>query len=321
MEIVITSVLEEHLSRIKRAFWEHGFIQAGELADRHGALQLTFTKETKGLACLVLLNEAVGTGEDDYRGSIDVVVENSDRFVRRRVVASRSRDAFECEVTGATIDDAIALVESLKDEPLPESFALRLHEADTSPSRSVHPTELHDELRDIVDGLVSLKVRRLVRSAAVVEDIRQEVFARCFARLDELRDARKLGAFVNSICSLVLMEYMRAETRTQSLENEPDAPDFTTESELGNARDAARVQRLLETLPKRDADILRAVFLEEAGKEDICRRFGIDRDYLRVLVRRMRERFKAHFLSGPTAAKGAGRSGKLLQHIRNHDRH
>lgn len=99
MEAAITSVLEEHLAQIRRAFQDHGFIQAGDVADRHGALQLTFMKESNGIARLVLLSEAVGTGEDDYRSSVDVVVQADDRFVRRRVIASNSRDAFESEVT------------------------------------------------------------------------------------------------------------------------------------------------------------------------------------------------------------------------------
>ena len=132
MEAAITSVLEEHLARIQRAFQEHGFIQAGDVADRHGALQLTFTKESNGLAWLVLLSEAVGTGEDDYRGSVDVVVQADDRFVRRRVIASNSREAFESEVTGAVIDAAVALADSLNEEDLAESFALRPPDSDES---------------------------------------------------------------------------------------------------------------------------------------------------------------------------------------------
>ena len=127
---IIASVLEEQLPRIQRAFEERGFAEAGELADRHGALQLTFTKENNGLAQFVLLSEAVGTGENDYRGSVDVVLQAADRFVRRRVVASHSRDAFEREVTGAAVETAVALADSLNEEDLVESFALRRPDSD-----------------------------------------------------------------------------------------------------------------------------------------------------------------------------------------------
>ena len=122
---VTASVLEQHLSMIQTAFRRRGFTQAGDLADRHGALQLTFANHARGLARLVLLNEAVGTGEADYRGSIDVVVQSGDRFVRRRVSGSTSRDAFESGITGNTIEVATVLADSLEDKDLTESFALR----------------------------------------------------------------------------------------------------------------------------------------------------------------------------------------------------
>ncbi|MGZ5473264.1 MAG: RNA polymerase sigma factor [Thermoanaerobaculia bacterium] len=145
--------------------------------------------------------------------------------------------------------------------------------------------------------LLLLKLRRRLRTLEAIDEVRQEVFTRCIAHLEQLNDARKLGAFVNSICNRVLMEYYRAEGRTESLEEQSDIADTSSmDAAFDSARNTARVRRVLETLPQRDAEILRAVFLEEAEKEEICRRFGIERDYLRVLVHRAKEKFKAHYL-------------------------
>lgn len=145
--------------------------------------------------------------------------------------------------------------------------------------------------------LLLLKLRRRLRTLEAIDEVRQEVFTRCIAHLDQLNDARKLGAFVNSICNRVLMEYYRAEGRTESLEEQSDIADTSSmDAAFDSARNTARVRRVLETLPQRDAEILRAVFLEEADKEEICRRFGIERDYLRVLVHRAKEKFKVHYL-------------------------
>ncbi|MGZ5431357.1 MAG: RNA polymerase sigma factor [Thermoanaerobaculia bacterium] len=145
--------------------------------------------------------------------------------------------------------------------------------------------------------LLLLKLRRRLRTLEAIDEVRQEVFTRCIAHLEQLNDARKLGAFVNSICNRVLMEYYRAEGRTESLEEQSDIADTSSmDAAFDSARNTARVRRVLETLPQRDAEILRAVFLEEADKEEICRRFGIERDYLRVLVHRAKEKFKAHYL-------------------------
>jgi len=45
----------------------------------------------------------------------------------------------------------------------------------------------------------------------------------------------------------------------------------------------------------RDRDLLHAIFLEEKGKDEICRDFGVDREYLRVLLHRAKERFRSSF--------------------------
>jgi RNA polymerase sigma-70 factor (ECF subfamily) len=46
-------------------------------------------------------------------------------------------------------------------------------------------------------------------------------------------------------------------------------------------------------MSERDRTILRAIFFEEQPKEEVCRRFGITRDYLRVLIHRAKEKFRS----------------------------
>ena len=58
----------------------------------------------------------------------------------------------------------------------------------------------------------------------------------------------------------------------------------------------AIVRKLLTELPQRDQAILRAI-LDERSKDDLCRQFGVSRDYLRVLVHRAKEKFRC--LLGP----------------------
>jgi RNA polymerase sigma-70 factor (ECF subfamily) len=169
-----------------------------------------------------------------------------------------------------------------------EDYVRRLREGE--PETASH---FHAYFRD----LLLLKLRRRLRSLEAIDEVRQEVFTRCIARLPELNDPRKLGAFVNSICNHVLMEYYRAESRTESLDEQSDIPhNGNVENTFESTRTAARVRRVLKTMPERDAEILRAVFLEEGDKDEICRRFDIERDYLRVLLHRAKEKFKAHYL-------------------------
>ena len=170
-----------------------------------------------------------------------------------------------------------------------DDYVRRLREGDRDTA-----ARFHAYFRD----LLLLKLRRRLHSMDAIDEVRQEVFKRCFEHLGQLRDARKLGAFVNAICNRVLMEYYRAEGRTEPLaEDAAEIPDPTdAEYSLDSARNAARVRRVLETMPQRDADILRAVFIDESSKDEICAQFGVERDYLRVLLHRAKEKFRTFYL-------------------------
>jgi RNA polymerase sigma-70 factor (ECF subfamily) len=169
-----------------------------------------------------------------------------------------------------------------------DDYVRRLREGDGETA-----AHFHAYFRD----LLLLKLRRRLRSIDAIDEVRQEVFTRCLQHLDSLKDARKLGAFVNSICNRVLMEYYRAEGRTEALDDQAEIAD---PSDVGaaydSARSSARVRRVLQDLPDRDAQLLRAVFLEEGDKEEVCRRFGVDRAYLRVLLHRAKDKFRAQYL-------------------------
>jgi RNA polymerase sigma-70 factor (ECF subfamily) len=54
-------------------------------------------------------------------------------------------------------------------------------------------------------------------------------------------------------------------------------------------------------MPERDRRLLREVFLEERDKDEVCRDFGVDRDYLRVLLHRAKQSFKSMYLKNIAA--------------------
>lgn len=153
---------------------------------------------------------------------------------------------------------------------------------------------------DYFNGAMLLKLSRRVRSFADLEDIRQEVFLRVFSKVcgpDGLREGAKLGAYVNTFCNHVHSEFYRKEGRTESLPNDFDSAgdDVSAEDALVTAEARARVQSVLSEMETRDADLLRAVFLQERDKDDICREFGVDREYLRVLLFRARDKFRNRY--------------------------
>ena len=165
--------------------------------------------------------------------------------------------------------------------------------------------------------LIQLKLRSRLRSPQAIEDVRQETFTRVFAALHggKVRQPERLGAFVNSMCNNVLLEHYRASSRDSSLEDE-DQEEFPAVSvdllgALAAKQIGEKIREILEEMPERDRRLLREVFLEERDKDAVCRDFGVDRDYLRVLLHRAKQAFKSLYLKNmATRPPGAVTAGK-----------
>ncbi|MBI2684755.1 MAG: sigma-70 family RNA polymerase sigma factor [Acidobacteria bacterium] len=150
--------------------------------------------------------------------------------------------------------------------------------------------------------LLGIKLRARVRSAQLVEEIRQEVFLRTFRlirRPDGIRQPERLGPLVNSICDNVVLEFRRAGDRDpapldEKFDTRDDAVDV--ETELLSVESSTAVRHVLETLPRREQLLLRAVYFDEKQRDQICREQGVDREYLRVLLHRARLIFKAKYV-------------------------
>lgn len=156
--------------------------------------------------------------------------------------------------------------------------------------------EIEEHFEAYFRELLLIKLRRRLARPDAIEDVRQEVLLRVVAKLDDLRDGRKLGAFVNSFCEHVLRERYRDDAKALRTDHVPEpAPSPDIEHELVEEETRARVRRVLDRLPERDAEILRALFIRERNKDEICREFGVDRRYLRVLLHRAKEKFRAEF--------------------------
>jgi len=136
----------------------------------------------------------------------------------------------------------------------------------------------------------------------VIEDVCQETFLRVLVAARDgssIHSPERLGAYVNSVCKNILLEYYRSNSRTQQVDMETfDVPDGRTDLERDVLqREGTRVvAEVLAQLPQRDRDCLRALFLEDRDKDEICQEFGVERAYLRVLVHRAKNNFRARYL-------------------------
>lgn len=152
--------------------------------------------------------------------------------------------------------------------------------------------------------LIQLKLRSRLRSPEAIEDVRQETFVRFFAALRSeggLRQADRMGAFVNSVCNHVLLEHYRSASRDTPIADNDDSaeiPDSKVDVLGGimTRQTADTVRNILDDLSERDRRLLKEVFLEERDKDDVCRDFGVDRNYLRVLLHRAKQTFKSHYM-------------------------
>ena len=52
------------------------------------------------------------------------------------------------------------------------------------------------------------------------------------------------------------------------------------------------VRDVLFEMPEKDRMILKMAFLDEGERSEICEKFNVDADYLRVLIHRAKERFR-----------------------------
>lgn len=159
------------------------------------------------------------------------------------------------------------------------------------------PTEQH--FITYFSELILLKLRPRLRRPEQIEDVKQETFSRTLSLIRSeggLRHAERLGPLVNSICNNVLMEQYRSSGRVEALEDEAAAQLVETRPNALSmviSEDTRKlVRRVLDGLSERDRRLLRAVFLEERDKDEVCTELGVDRDYLRVLLHRAKSSFR-----------------------------
>ena len=152
--------------------------------------------------------------------------------------------------------------------------------------------------------LLRIKLRARTLPPDKVKDLSQETFIRVIRALRReggVRQPERFGAFVNSICNNVLLESHRENFRNHPIEDghfEIADNSIDLDKQIDSKRTCEQVRHILKGMPRRDQQILRDLFLEEKDKDEICLKFDVKRDYLRVLVHRAKDRFRAIYKKG-----------------------
>jgi RNA polymerase sigma-70 factor (ECF subfamily) len=146
--------------------------------------------------------------------------------------------------------------------------------------------------------LLSIKLRSRLRSPDLIQDVTQETFLRVLRTLRQsgIESPEALGSFVNSVCNNVLFEVYRTQTRSTDPLEDRASGDAAADTTMVEEEERTQVRSVLSELPEKDRKLLRWIFFEERDKGEVCRVLQVDREYLRVLVHRAKQRFRTDYL-------------------------
>ncbi|MBI1791627.1 MAG: sigma-70 family RNA polymerase sigma factor [Acidobacteria bacterium] len=162
-------------------------------------------------------------------------------------------------------------------------YVRKLKEGDAEASR--HFTTYFSDL-------MLIKLRSQFRALDDINEVRQATFAKVIeiVQADGVCQPERFGAFVCGVCDNMVKEHRRRTGRTEQMpENCPEPPDRRVDIERELVSDATKkwVRKvLMELLSRRDRELITAIFLEEKDKDEVCRQYGVPREYLRVLLHR-----------------------------------
>ena len=141
---------------------------------------------------------------------------------------------------------------------------------------------------------ITLRARGV--DAHTIEDIRQETFCRVWTALlsGNVNNPRGFGSYVHSVCRNVLSESRRGDHRNQHdpLDSTDVADEQLSLEDLMQRKENQRLVRaILSEMSVRDRQLLQARFFEDRDNDEVCEEFGVDRNYLRVLLHRATNKF------------------------------
>ena len=171
-------------------------------------------------------------------------------------------------------------------------------------------SETENHLIAYFSRAIQVKLRARLRYPDLVEDVSQETFKRLFIHFrsgKSLDNPASLPAFVHVVCHNVMLEMLRFHRRHEHLEEnapEPHDPSPDPESQMVTSERREGVRKLLEQLPAKDQELLQRL-LEGQDRDVVSKALRVDRDYLRVLLHRALEKYKALELQSHSGAQAS----------------
>lgn len=139
-------------------------------------------------------------------------------------------------------------------------------------------------LRALLPALRRFFKRRLGAREDDVEDCVQETLIAVHQRRATYDPDRPFGAWLHAIARYKLIDRYRRQGRTAPLD---DLPEMADEFDFAEASDArADLERLLDTIPAKQAAVLRATRIEGLSTAEAAERLGIGESDVKVSAHR-----------------------------------
>jgi RNA polymerase sigma-70 factor (ECF subfamily) len=139
-------------------------------------------------------------------------------------------------------------------------------------------------LRALLSPLRGFFRRRLGGRDDDVEDLVQETLIAVHQRRASYDPERPFGAWVHAIARYKLIDRYRRSGRTTPLDDMPELADEFAFAEASDAR--ADLDRLLDTIPAKQASVLRATRIEGLSTAEAAERLGIGESDVKVSAHR-----------------------------------
>ena len=126
-----------------------------------------------------------------------------------------------------------------------------------------------------------------------VDDLLQDILIKTYQRLEEIRDSRKVKAWMFQVANNAIIDFYRTKGRAKTLSAEElwfEQDDPSVHEEL-----ATCLMPFMQALPEDEAEMLTAIDLHGQSQKDYAQEKGISYSTLKSRVQKSREKMSGLF--------------------------
>lgn len=132
---------------------------------------------------------------------------------------------------------------------------------------------------------------------AMAEDLASATMLAAIESIDrgEPRDGTRLAGYVLAICHNKVFEALRTIGKENHVDFDFDSLQGNEKTPLQESirkEDSRKIQRVLAKLSKKDRDVLVCIHYYGQDRDEVCNKYGVKRDHLKLILFHARQRFQ-----------------------------